>query len=160
MADSAWGMPDTWTSGQQWGTEKLPSEPDFSSWSTGANLPYDSIPSYSNYQAPGSNDWFGKGLEALNKALAYKSGSTGSSSSASRYSRPQAANATVVGGGRGYTVFMPGQTQKTTQSSGSRGMGGALGTLAGIGISMIPGVGPAAAAAAPAAGGALGSLFG
>jgi len=120
-----------------------------------------------NPLGPGSNinepvstsgpDWLGKGMEALTKALAYKSGATSSPTSSSR---PQAANATAVGGGRGYTIFMPGQTTKTTQSSGSRGIGGALGTIAGIGVSMIPGVGQAAAAAAPALGGQIGSLFG
>lgn len=138
MADSAWGIPDTWTSGQKWGTENLPYTPDFSSWSTGANLPYDSIPDYSNYQAPSSNDWLGKGLEALNKALAYKSGST-SSSTGSSYSRPQAANATVVGGGRGYTVFMPGQTQKTTQTAKSPGIFSSVASIAAPILGVIPG---------------------
>jgi hypothetical protein len=123
-----------------------------------------------NPLGPGSNisepvsgtgtDWLGKGLEALNKALAYK-GQTGSgSSSSSRDYRGYGSNASQVARGRGYTMYMPGATQKTTQSGGSRGIGGALGTIAGIGVSMIPGVGAAAAAAAPALGGQLGSLFG
>lgn len=120
-----------------------------------------------NPLAPGSNineqigtsgpDWLGKGLEALNKALAYKG--QASTTRSSGY-RGYGSNAPTAVQGRGYTMFMPTPTQKTTQSGGSRGIGGALGTLAGIGVSMIPGVGAAAAAAAPAAGGALGSLFG
>lgn len=116
--------------------------------------------SYGNSGNSSSPDWLGKGMEALTKALTYKSRATSSPTSSS--DRPQAANATVVGGGRGYTIFMPGPTQTTKQSatSGGGGIGSALGTIAGIGVSMIPGVGPAAAAAAPALGGQLGSLFG
>jgi len=104
-------------------------------------------------------DWLGKGLEALNKALAYK-GQTGFGSSSSDSYRGYGSNAAQVARGRGYTMYMPGSTQKTTQSGGSRGIGSAIGTIAGIGASFIPGVGAAAAAAMPAAGGALGSLFG
>jgi len=103
-------------------------------------------------------DWLGKGVEALNKALAYK-GQFSSGSSSDSY-RGYGSNAAQVARGRGYTMYMPGPTQKTTQSGGSRGIGGALGTLAGIGVSMIPGVGAAAAAAAPAIGGTLGGFFG
>jgi hypothetical protein len=158
MADSAWGMPDTWTSGQQWGTEKLPDQLDFNSWSTGASFPYDSTPDYSNYRAPSSNDWLGKGLEALNKALAYKSGSTSSSGSTSGYSRPQAANATVVGGGRGYTVFMPGQTQKTTQTAKSPGIFSSVASVAAPILGVIPGGQVPAAILAGAGRGA--SMFG
>lgn len=43
---------------------------------------------------------------------------------------------------------------------GSPGIGGALGTLAGIGASFIPGLGPGIAAAMPAIGGTIGGLFG
>jgi hypothetical protein len=103
-------------------------------------------------------NWLGKGLEALNKALAYK-GQSGSSSGSRSY-RGYGSNAPTAVQGRGYTMFMPTPTQKTTQSGGSRGIGGALGTIAGIGVSMIPGVGQAAAAAAPALGGTLGGFFG
>jgi len=103
-------------------------------------------------------DWLGKGLEALNKALAYK-GQTASGSSSKSY-RGYGSNTPTAVQGRGYTMYMPSPKQKTTQSGGSRGIGGALGTLAGIGVSMIPGVGAAAAAAAPALGGTLGGFFG
>jgi hypothetical protein len=103
--------------------------------------------------------WLNTGLEALNKALAYKD-QTGGSSSGSRSYRGYGSSAPAVSQGRGYTMYMPAPTQKTTQSGGSRGIGSAIGTIAGIGASFIPGVGAAAAAAMPAAGGALGSLFG
>lgn len=111
-------------------------------------------------RTPSQPDWVSKGFEALNKALAYKDQAGGLSSSGSRSYRGYGSSAPAVAQGRGYTMYMPGPTQKTTQSGGSRGIGGALGTLAGIGASFIPGVGAAAAAAMPAAGGALGSLFG
>lgn len=48
--------------------------------------------------------------------------------------------------------------QQPGKSSG--GFGGALGTLAGIGASFIPGLGPGIAAAMPAIGGSIGSMFG
>lgn len=50
-------------------------------------------------------------------------------------------------------VFIPGV-------EGKRGIGGTLGTLAGIGASFIPGIGPGLAAALPSIGGAAGSMFG
>lgn len=40
------------------------------------------------------------------------------------------------------------------------GLGGAIGTLAGIGASFIPGIGPGIAAALPAIGGNIGGMFG
>lgn len=43
---------------------------------------------------------------------------------------------------------------------GKKGIGGALGTMAGIGLSFIPGIGPGLAAALPSIGGAAGSMFG
>lgn len=48
----------------------------------------------------------------------------------------------------------------TIQQPGSSGFGGALGTLAGIGASFIPGLGPGIAAAMPAIGGTIGGMFG
>lgn len=50
-------------------------------------------------------------------------------------------------------MFIPG-------AEGRRGLGGAIGTLAGIGASFIPGLGPGIAAAMPAIGGNIGSMFG
>lgn len=146
-------------------------------WDTQSNfgVNYGGVPSYSwgstnnmntglinniSYGRAGDTsgpDWLGKGLEALNKALAYKGqNSTGSLADYRGYG----SNAATATRGRGYTMYMPGATQKSTQSGGSRGIGSAIGTIAGIGASFIPGVGAAAAAAMPAAGGALGSLFG
>ena len=60
---------------------------------------------------------------------------------------------TVVTTGGGSPMYIPGQ-------KGSGGFGGALGTLAGIGASFIPGLGPGIAAAMPSIGGSLGSMFG
>ena len=148
-------------------------------WDTQSNfgVDYGGVPSYNwgsttgintdlindlSYGRSGSSgpDWLGKGLEALNKAMGYKSQSAGGYGSTDRDYRGYGSNAAQVARGRGYTMYMPGATQKTTQSGGSRGIGSAIGTIAGIGASFIPGVGAAAAAAMPAAGGALGSLFG
>lgn len=126
-------------------------------WGGSLNLPGLSGTGALNPQGSGT-DWVGKGLEALNKALAYK-GQPGSSSNSRNY-RGYGSNIPTAVQGRGYTMYMPSPKQKTTQSGGSRGIGGALGTLAGIGVSMIPGVGAAAAAAAPALGGTLGGFFG
>jgi len=58
-----------------------------------------------------------------------------------------------------FTVVYPQQQQPYT-IQGSRGFGGPLGTLAGIGASFIPGLGPGIAAAMPAIGGSVGSFFG
>ena len=57
-----------------------------------------------------------------------------------------------------FTVIYPQQQQPYT-IQGSKGFGGALGTLAGIGASFIPGLGPGIAAAMPAIGGSVGSFF-
>jgi len=58
-----------------------------------------------------------------------------------------------------FTVVYPQQQQPYT-IQGSRGFGGPLGTLAGIGASFIPGLGPGIKAALPAIGGSVGSFFG
>jgi len=50
-------------------------------------------------------------------------------------------------------MFIPG-------AEGKRGLGSTIGTLAGIGASFIPGLGPGIAAAMPAIGGNIGSMFG
>lgn len=52
------------------------------------------------------------------------------------------------------------QETKTTAGSGGSGLGSALGTIAGIGASFIPGLGPGIKAALPAIGGNIGSMFG
>ena len=58
-----------------------------------------------------------------------------------------------------FTVIYPQQQQQPYTIQGSKGFGGALGTLAGIGASFIPGLGPGIAAAMPAIGGSVGSFF-
>lgn len=102
-------------------------------------------------------------MKALESALGYKT--YGSSNTAP--SRQQRSKRAGVGGGeiaaqgRGYTVYQPGPTQKTeTRSRQSSGLGEAIGTLAGVGLSFVPGVGPTAAAAAPKVLGKIGSFFG
>lgn len=54
-------------------------------------------------------------------------------------------------GGDWSPIVIPGQK--------AQGLGGSLGTLAGIGASFIPGLGPGIAAAMPAIGGSIGSMF-
>lgn len=104
-------------------------------------------------------DWLNAGINALNKALAYKQQNSGYGSSSSKDYRGYASNAGTAARGRGYTMYIPGSTQKTTQSGGSKGIGGAIGTLAGAGIGFIAG-GPAGAGLGATLGGAGGSLFG
>lgn len=110
--------------------------------------------------------WLNTGLEALNKALAYKD-QTGGSSSGSRSYRGYGSSAPAVSQGRGYTMYMPAPTQKTTQSGGSKGFGGTVGSIlgAGLGLALAPATGGASAAIGAAGlgsglGGQLGSLFG
>lgn len=102
-------------------------------------------------------------MKALESALGYKT--YGSSNTAP--SRQQRSKRAGVGGGeiaaqgRGYTVYQPGPTQKTeTRSRQSSGLGQTIGTLAGVGLSFVPGIGPTAAAAAPKVLGTIGSFFG
>ena len=59
-----------------------------------------------------------------------------------------------------FTVIYPQQQQPYTIPGSKGAFGGALGTLAGIGASFIPGLGPGIAAAMPAIGGSVGSFFG
>lgn len=119
------------------------------------------LPGLSGTGALGSRsdqpDWLSAGINALNKALAYKQQNSGYSNS--KDYRGYASNAGTAARGRGYTMYIPGATQKTSQSGGSRGIGGALGTLAGAGIGFIAG-GPAGAGLGATLGGAGGSLFG
>lgn len=103
-------------------------------------------------------DWLSAGVDALKKALAYKEQNTGYSGSSKSY-RGYGSSASQVAQGRGYTMYMPAPTQTTKQSGGSRGIGGALGTLAGAGIGFIAG-GPTGAGLGATLGGAGGSLFG
>ena len=120
-----------------------------------------------NPLGPGSNinepvdasgpDWLGKGLEALNKALAYK-GQTGFGSSSSDSYRGYGSNAAQVARGRGYTMYMPGATQKTTQSGGGPGVISSIASIAAPIAGIIPG--GQVAAGLLAAGGRAASMFG
>jgi hypothetical protein len=90
--------------------------------------------------------------DALNSYAQSKSGQGGRS------------DGLAVGGGGGVsqsgdlTIVYP---QSPTVIPGQKsGLGGALGTLAGIGASFIPGLGPGIAAAMPAIGGSIGGAFG
>lgn len=103
-------------------------------------------------------DTLGKGLEALNKARSYQASK--SESSLDKYLKSGAGNTNLAGQGRSWRMYQPSPRQKTTQTGGGGGIGGAVGTIAGIGASFIPGLGPGIAAAMPAIGGSLGSLFG
>jgi len=107
----------------------------------------------------GQPDWLNAGINALNKALAYKQQNSGYGSSSSKDYRGYASNAGIAARGRGYTMYIPGTTQKTTQSGGSQGIGRSVGTLAGATIGFIAG-GPAGANLGGTLGGAGGSLFG
>jgi hypothetical protein len=97
-------------------------------------------------------------LDALNKAFTWAS-----------MQRQNSGTNTSTGGVSGGGVQQAGdltfaypmmkQTTRTTAGSSGSGLGPALGTLAGIGASFIPGLGPGIAAAMPAIGGNIGSLF-
>lgn len=129
-------------------------------WGGSLNLPgLSGTGALASGSGSGEPSWLGAAINALDKALGYKKQNSASGLPSSSSDRPQAANATAVGGGRGYTIFMPGQTTKTTQTGGSRGIGGTIGTLAGAGIGFIAG-GPAGASLGARLGGAGGSLFG
>lgn len=68
-----------------------------------------------------------------------------------------------TGGGveqKGDLTFVYPQQHAPYTIQGKPGFGGTLGTLAGIGASFIPGIGPGIAAALPAIGGGVGSMFG
>jgi hypothetical protein len=115
--------------------------------------------SYGTSGGSSGPDWLGAGINALNKALAYKQQNSGYSPSSSREERGYGSNAPAVSRGKGYTMYMPTPTQKSTQTGGSRGIGGTIGTLAGAGVGFLAG-GPAGAGLGATIGGAGGSLFG
>lgn len=102
------------------------------------------------------DDWFTKGAEALSKALAYKG--QPSSSSKSRDYRGYGSNASQVARGRGYTMYMPGPTQKSTQTGGSPGVLSSIASIAAPIAGVIPG--GQVAAGLLAAGGRAASMFG
>jgi hypothetical protein len=73
--------------------------------------PYAAQYQYSDSSRDSEPSWLGKGIEALNKALAYKNQTTRGSSGASGTSRGYSSNAPAVSQGRGYTMYVPGPTQ-------------------------------------------------
>jgi len=112
--------------------------------------------------------WMDFGKAALDIASKWRgtpsSGSSRSSDSDNKMQSISSPGSEISDLGSGYRLIQRApivkQKSKSTESGGSSGLGGAIGTIAGIGASFIPGVGPAAAAAMPALGGSVGSLFG
>jgi hypothetical protein len=108
----------------------------------------------------GQPSWLGAAVSALDKALGYKKqNSTSGLPSSSREERGYGSSVPAATRGKGYTLYLGAPEQKTTQTGGSSGIGGAIGTLAGAGIGFIAG-GPAGAGLGATLGGAGGSLFG
>ena len=106
-------------------------------------------------------DAFTKGLDSLNKNKyqdqAQQGGfqTGGKVDSLGGFSAQVAPNVTAFSPPAAYAPFTVAGTQ-----GGKSGAGGAIGTLAGIAASFIPGIGPGIAAALPAIGGSAGSFFG
>lgn len=169
---SAWGMPDA-TSGYSWGTKNIPTNTfndvftgavntqDFApSWSTQLNASTTSAPTYGRSDAP---SWMDFGKAALDIASKWRGTSSSRPSGASdKMQSISSPGSEIRDLGSGFKLIQRAPiTEQTSKSSqGGGGLGGAIGTIAGIGASFIPGVGPAAAAAMPALGGSVGSLFG
>jgi hypothetical protein len=116
---------------------------------------------------PAGSDPFGLNKEKKESPwgdVARFAGDKLSSYAQSRYGQGGRSDGLAVGGGGGVsqsgdlTIVYP---QSPTVIPGQKsGLGGALGTLAGIGASFIPGLGPGIAAAMPAIGGSIGGAFG
>jgi len=95
-----------------------------------------------------------KVLDALDKAKTYKAQNSSSLDSGGF------GGTTAEQIGKNLTLVTRGP-KKITQTAGtSGGLGSAIGTIAGIGASFIPGVGPAVGALLPKVGGTVGGLFG
>lgn len=145
MAGSAWGIPDTWTEQGSWGTATLPDTPDFSSWSTGSNFPYDSIGNYSNYIPPVKRDSdfnVSRAVEAVSKSLD-RLGST--ASGANRSIKGSVSGGTLVGQGRGYRLYeREPDVKETRKSGGGGGLFGSIGGIAGPLLAATPFFGPLA----------------
>lgn len=104
------------------------------------------------------SDLTSKALEALNKAIAYQGGSqsarTGGTTASAPSGRVEKINNSL-------SIIYPGQKQKVTNSGGGGGgIGSAIGTIAGIGASLIPGVGAGIAPFLPQIGGMVGGGIG
>lgn len=134
----------------------------------GSNFePYADQYRYSDTSSDSKPSWLGKGIEALNKALAYKGSENTGSSGGSRSYRGYSSSAPAVAQGRGYTMYQPSPTQKTTQTGGSKGFGSSIGSVLGTvaGLALAPATGGTSAALGYAGlggslGGTLGGFFG
>jgi hypothetical protein len=115
--------------------------------------------SYGRSGGSSGPDWLGAAVSALDKALGYKKQNSTSGLSSSGEQRGYGSSVPAATRGKGYTMYLGAPVQKTTQTGGSSGIGGAIGTLAGAGIGFIAG-GPAGAGLGATLGGAGGSLFG
>lgn len=106
-------------------------------------------------------DAFTKGLDGLNKNKYQDQAQQGGIQTGGR---GEASGANVGKIAPDISIYTPPTAYSpfTVQGvqGGKSGVGGALGTLAGIGASFIPGLGPGIAAAMPAIGGSVGSFFG
>jgi hypothetical protein len=105
------------------------------------------------------NDLFsflGKGLEALSKARSYQESVGGATS---RRSGTYGSDAQVASQGRGWTLYAPRTTQKSSQSGGSSSPLGTIGSIVGTAGTALGVFGPLGPAAGAAIGGGLGSLF-
>jgi hypothetical protein len=105
-------------------------------------------------------DAFTKGLDSLNKNKYQEQAQQGGFQTGGR-GETFGGNVGKIGQDMSiYTPPMPYSPFTVAGVQGKSGIGGAVGTLAGIGASFIPGLGPGIAAALPAIGGAAGSFFG
>ena len=105
-------------------------------------------------------DAFTKGLDSLNKNKYQEQAQQGGFQTGGR-GEASGGNVGKIGQDMSiYTPPMPYSPFTVAGVQGKKGIGGAVGTLAGIGASFIPGLGPGIAAALPAIGGAAGSFFG
>jgi len=111
-----------------------------------------------------------RAFEAVGKSLSrlgQSQGISGGNSSFDRRTTGTVGNAELVGKGRGYRMYQSSPTiserKEVVQSGGGSrggGLGSAIGTIAGIGASLIPGVGAGIAPFLPTIGGTVGGLFG
>ena len=106
-------------------------------------------------------DAFTKGLDGLNKNKYQDQAQQGGFQTGGRGEAPGANVGKIAPDISIYTPPTPYSpfTVAGVQGGGS-GIGSAIGTIAGIGASFIPGIGPGIAKALPALGGAAGSFFG
>ena len=120
-------------------------------------------PTDPNYYNKGKNflDAFTKGLGDLNKNKYQDQAGQGGFQTGGR---GEASGANVGKIAPDISIYTPPTAYSpfTVQGvqGGKSGIGSAIGTIAGIGASFIPGIGPGIAKALPALGGAAGSFFG